>query len=293
MIYNGKDLSSESWKTFIEKLNQASLTTSQNIARSQTTQDYTISLSPQRQVKEYDGQFGNSIVGVRSVTQLNEELVVCQVHIDVTEDIEHETGGRVSVMNIRYREHDSRTKTPRRYDKPFLIRFLPGGGSPEMLFFTPDGNPATMRYALENEIMTEFKGSVERVDARFPRDPVPFLDALGRVDRLDRIESVTARIVEHEGEPPREIRQPFLTDAGSLRDFKEWMNKQKRDFHEISLVKIICRVPLNDSEGSSFRLDIRPEDEKPLTVHVSMQSKSRGAAYTLISDILAEILDRN
>jgi hypothetical protein len=217
---------------------------------------------------------------------------VCFPHLDITQDVELQTGRKLTQVYTSYPEREARSANPRKYDKPFYIRLFPGKGAGEILVLTPSALPAATDYVLENEVLSRFQPRLRAISFRFPSDPFAFLDPLFAMNRLDRIQSVRVLVTRREGEPPTEIAQPFPSNAASLANFRTWYQRQVSANYSVSTISVGCSALLEDLEGKTFDLLLRPQSRAPIGVSVSQKSPARTSAYRLVTDVLQRILAR-
>ena len=289
-LYTGKAISLKTWTKFVEALENKATATGKELAKVRSDRDFDVSFSDGQRWKQAQGSFKKAVHGIKSVVRLSEDLVVCTPHVDITSDVELDSGRKLQQVYTSYPERDSRAANPRRYDRPFYLRFFPSGSPGEILVLTPSGLPEAMQYALDTEILPSFEAGCRKTEVAFPDDPFIFLDAVWKLKRLDHVQSATVVAFRTKGEAPTELREAFPRDAGSLQEFRKWYSARKKEFEVVTLESVRFSCTLGDVGGTSFEVILRPKSKSPIGLGVAQSSASRAEAYRLLTDVLHGIL---
>lgn len=292
-VYDG--VSSVEWESLKSKLRTNQEATAKELQKVHSTRDFNI--TPEKVGKTYDaegklwqGGFERPVDGIRTFIELADDLIVCTPHLDITKAKQVSTGGKLQQRHNPYPERRSWADNPGRYDCPFYLKWIPRKEGGSLIVLTPNGLSTATRYVLETEILHRVGGEVKEADRRLPKDPFKFLDVINAKKRLGKIDSATLLLLDDEGNALETATRVFR-EGGTLPSFKGWVRERSADVKRVTLRSVNLTVQLNDPNGKSFDLVVRPEDEEiPIGVQVSQKSELRTDAYQVITDALRALL---
>lgn len=292
-VYDG--VPKASWDSLRAKLKASQEATAKEFEMVRASQDFDVELKSKGKLhadmeKLWQGKFDRAVDGIRTYSELAEDLVVCTPHLDITKAKQIATGGKLQQRHNPYPERKAGADNPGRYDSPFYLKWVPRKDAGSVIVLTPYGLSDATQHVLETQVVPLMGGKASESAMRLPKDPYRLLDALATMKRLGKIDSATVVVLDADDNVLETATRVFR-DEGTLPAFKKWVKERAGGSDHVTLKSVNLTLHLNDPEGRGCDMIVRPGDEDiPIGLQVSQRSALRTDAYQVVTDTLKTLV---